>query len=247
LIVGSLLAGLVGAGCVAAALLLGAPAPGADVAPAVAPVALAEPVAAEAGPSTAAAEPAGRPALDPGWLAETAARTGIAPRALEAYASAAHRIAREQPACGLGWNTLAGIGFVESEHGTIFGGALEGSGAASPQIIGIPLDGVSTKAVADTDDGRLDRDPVWDRAVGPMQFIPSTWAEWGGDGNGDGIADPQNIDDAAYSAARYLCAAGGDLTDPDRWIAAVAAYNDTIEYNHRVAEAAEHYASSSAG
>lgn len=75
-----------------------------------------------------------------------------------------------------------------------------------------------------------------------MQFIPSTWESWGADGDGDGVVDPQQIDDAAYSAARYLCAAGGDLRDPQAWIAAVASYNDTIDYNHRVAEAATAYA-----
>lgn len=147
----------------------------------------------------------------------------------------------EQPTCGIGWNTLAGIGFVESEHGTYLGSTLTAAGAVVPAIIGIALDGTNSDRIPDTDRGELDGDPVWDRAVGPMQFIPSTWVEWGSDGNGDGIADPQHIDDAAYSAARYLCATGGDLTVADRWIAAVAAYNDTVDYNHRVAEAARHY------
>jgi len=37
-----------------------------------------------------------------------------------------------------------------------------------------------------------------------MQFIPSTWQLAGRDGNGDGTADPFNIDDAALSAATCL-------------------------------------------
>src|SRR6185437_15621123 len=45
-------------------------------------------------------------------------------------------------------------------------------------------------------------------AEGWMQFMPSTWAEWGVDANGDGVADPNNPEDAIYAAARYLSAAG---------------------------------------
>lgn len=180
--------------------------------------------------------------VDPQWVSRVADDTGIPERALTAYATAAARISAERPDCGLGWNTLAGIGFVESEHGTIGGSQISRQGTAVPPIFGIPLDGTSTQRIPDTDGGRLDGDTVWDRAVGPMQFIPSTWAEWGADGDGDGLADTQNIDDSAYSAARYLCAVGGDLRDPERWIAAVAAYNDTVEYNNLVADAASHYA-----
>jgi len=47
-------------------------------------------------------------------------------------------------------------------------------------------------------------------ALGPMQFLPSTWAEWGitafGEQGPPNIMDPF---DAVPSAARYLCAAGG--------------------------------------
>jgi murein DD-endopeptidase MepM/ murein hydrolase activator NlpD len=45
-------------------------------------------------------------------------------------------------------------------------------------------------------------------AVGWMQFLPSTWKQWGVDANGDGIADPYNPVDAIFTAARYLHAAG---------------------------------------
>ncbi|WP_460945219.1 lytic transglycosylase domain-containing protein [Okibacterium endophyticum] len=180
--------------------------------------------------------------VDQRWVSALATKTGIPLRALQAYTGASLRVATEYPGCGLGWNTLAGIGHVESEHGTINGSHIAEHGAATPAIVGIALTGVETDAIPDTDDGVLDGDTVWDRAVGPMQFIPATWAEWAADGNGDGDADPQNIDDSALAAGRYLCHIGGDLTDHDRWIAAVAAYNNTIEYNNRVAEAADHYA-----
>jgi membrane-bound lytic murein transglycosylase B len=96
--------------------------------------------------------------------------------------------------------------------------------------------------IPDTDGGALDGDAVWDRAVGPMQFIPSTWAEWGTDGSGDGVADPQNIDDAALSAARYLCGAGADLSVSQNWLDAIWSYNGTTEYVSRVSEMATSYA-----
>jgi murein DD-endopeptidase MepM/ murein hydrolase activator NlpD len=46
-------------------------------------------------------------------------------------------------------------------------------------------------------------------AVGWMQFMPSTWLRWGTDATSDGIADPWDPEDAVFSAARYLAAAGG--------------------------------------
>lgn len=179
---------------------------------------------------------------DPEWVSRIAERTAIPARALAAYASAAQRIRIDHPRCGLGWNTLAGIGHVESGHGTIDGSTIRGDGDATPEIIGIPLDGTRSDAIPDTDRGELDGDTVWDRAVGPMQFIPSTWARFASDADGDGVADPHDIDDAAYTAARYLCHTGGDLTDSAGWIAAIASYNSSLDYNHRVAEAATRYA-----
>lgn len=201
-------------------------------------------------PSSPATEPARqavseRPNRE--WVASLAAATDIPERALRAYAGAAIAAAEESPGCGLGWNTLAGIGFVESEHGTIYGSHLGEDGIARPGIIGIPLTGESSLAIRDSDQGALDGDSEWDRAVGPMQFIPTTWDEWGADGNGDGVRDPQNIDDSALAAARYLCFAGGDLTQSENWIAALHAYNPSVDYNNRVADAAQHYADTIAG
>jgi membrane-bound lytic murein transglycosylase B len=177
------------------------------------------------------------------WTARVADRSGIPPRALTAYAGAALRIAEKDAGCGLGWNTLAAIGHVETHHGTIHGASVDSDGLAKPTIVGIALDGTRTDQIADTDGGELDGDSAWDRAVGPMQFIPGTWAEYGRDGNGDGILDVNNIDDAALAAGEYLCGVGGDLTVSSNWIAAIGAYNSSIEYNNKVASAANHYAS----
>lgn len=180
---------------------------------------------------------------DPIWVARIAASTGISEQAVAAYATASLRAAEEFPDCGLGWNTLAAIGHVESAHGTINGSHLDDTGTATPGIIGPALDGQGYKAIADSDGGILDGDTVWDRAVGPMQFIPQTWELYGRDSNGDGIADPQHIADAALSAAVLLCTVGGDLTVDDNWIAAVNAYNQSVAYNHEIVDAADHYAS----
>ncbi|MFI5662788.1 lytic transglycosylase domain-containing protein [Streptomyces sp. NPDC051684] len=85
-------------------------------------------------------------------------------------------------------------------------------------------------AIHDSDNGAWDGDRVWDRAVGPAQFIPSTWRRWGSDGNGDGVCDPHQIDDAWPAAGRYLCAAGGDPTRGTGIRRAVLAYNHSDAY-----------------
>ncbi|MFT4307655.1 MAG: lytic murein transglycosylase [Microbacterium sp.] len=187
--------------------------------------------------------PAGIAGLaDPAWIARLAASTGIPERALAAYAGAALAIVDEYPRCGLGWNTLAGIGYVETEHGAFGGSQIDDDGVARPRIVGRALDGDGVQAIADTDDGALDGDAEWDHAVGPMQFIPSTWELYARDGDGDGAADIDDIDDAVLTAAAYLCETGGDLTVAANWIAAVAAYNDDVAYNNAVVDAADRYA-----
>src|SRR3954468_3239874 len=138
--------------------------------------------------------------------------TGIPVRVLKSYVAAAEQSDRIDPACHVAWSLLAGIGRVETDHGR-FGGARVGDdGVVSPPIYGPRLNGTGGfPFIHDTDGGRLDGDGGSDRAVGPMQFIPGTWAGYGTDGDGNGVANPQDVDDASLSAARYLCAGGGDL------------------------------------
>jgi membrane-bound lytic murein transglycosylase B len=99
--------------------------------------------------------------------------------------------------------------------------------------------------IRDTDGGRLDGDPVHDRAVGPMQFIPTTWASSGADGDRDGRKNPFDLDDAAMAAAGYLCAGGRDLTTSQGWTQAVLSYNRTGEYVRSVYANADGYARTS--
>jgi len=170
------------------------------------------------------------------------AANGIPNIALNAYRLAATRLASAEPNCGIQWPLLAAIGRVESNHGRFGGAVLYPDGTSLPRIIGIALDGTRSVYIGDTDGGRLDGDTRYDRAVGPMQFIPSTWASWGIDGNGDGVASPFNVDDAALAAARYLCASGGDLRTRSGQVAAVLAYNDSDEYLAQVLGLAAAYA-----
>jgi len=164
--------------------------------------------------------------------------------ALDAYVKAAARTAFEHPECGIRWWGLAGIGKVESGHGTYGGARLGADGTTSQPIIGIPLDGSNgTAVVADTDGGALDGDPTTDRAVGPMQFIPGSWRALGRDGNGDGRADPSNIYDAALAAAGLLCRAGGSALDTDAGLyRAALGYNDSASYASLVVRTAQAYA-----
>nr|WP_277606089.1 lytic murein transglycosylase [Glycomyces sp. L485] len=78
-----------------------------------------------------------------------------------------------------------------------------------------------------------------------MQFLPSTWENWSADGNGDGVSDPHNIDDATTAAADYLCHDGRDLTDPADWYAAVHSYNPIDTYVRKVYDRADDYGTKS--
>jgi hypothetical protein len=153
---------------------------------------------------------------------------------LLAYQKAADQIAAEDPGCHLPWSLLAGIGKVESNHARSWSGAerLTPAGAATPPILGPVLDGSrpGTARLLDTDGGRLDGNAAFDRAVGPMQFVPGTWKLLGRDGNGDGVADPNNVWDASLAAGTFLCEAGRDLASPAAEAAAVFAYNPSSDY-----------------
>lgn len=152
------------------------------------------------------------------------------PRSLERPTTARPHVSRSAPGCHLDWALLAAIGQIESDHGRHGGSSLRPDGTTSVPIRGVPLNGDGVALIHDTDGGALDGDVVFDRAMGPMQFLPGTWRSVGEDGNADGHTAPDNIFDAAVAAGRYLCDGGGDLVVPAEAAAAVYRYNQSGSY-----------------
>ncbi|MEU6095566.1 lytic murein transglycosylase [Streptomyces sp. NPDC047079] len=168
-----------------------------------------------------------------------AAEAGIPATVLEAYKKAASELQRSKPGCNLPWQLLAAIGKVES--GQARGGQVDADGTTYSKILGPLLDGNGFANIKDTDHGAYDGDTTYDRAVGPMQFIPSTWAWAGRDGNGDGAKDPNNIYDAALAAGHYLCRSGRDLSVQSDMNAAILGYNASQDYLNTVLSWYEYY------
>ncbi|QNS08931.1 lytic transglycosylase domain-containing protein [Streptomyces xanthii] len=156
------------------------------------------------------------------------AEAGIPATVLAAYRRAEASVGRTDPGCRLPWQLLAGIGKVES--GQARGGDVTADGTTRHRITGPPLNGKGFALIRDTEGGAWDGDAVYDRAVGPMQFLPGTWRRWGADGNGDGRADPNNIFDAALGAGRYLCAGNRDLGTARGLERGILSYNYSRDY-----------------
>lgn len=185
-------------------------------------------------PTTPSAEPSPSPTEvfvppDAEYLARTLGREGIPRVMLDAYQRAAARMRSSQPGCGLTWHMIAAIGRIESGHGAS-GRAVTPDGTLVYPILGPRLDGTRFARIPDTDGGRWDGDEVWDRAVGPMQFIPSTWALLGRDGSGDGKASPHNVHDATLATATYLCLYDRNLRKAPQLRDAYFAYNHSDSY-----------------
>jgi membrane-bound lytic murein transglycosylase B len=176
------------------------------------------------------------------WATPISEATGIPLISLEAYGTAAEATRQREPDCGIGWTTLAGIGYIESKHGTYHGAQVAPNGDVTPPIRGVPLDGTDgNMEIRATGSDPLRPNARYDAAMGPFQFIPETWKRFGMDANGDGKADPDNIDDASLTAARYLCYTGGDLTTAKGWEKAVMVYNQSRQYLLDVRDAAARY------
>ncbi|MDR0345195.1 MAG: hypothetical protein LBI49_19200, partial [Nocardiopsaceae bacterium] len=164
--------------------------------------------------NAAPGQPTGLPGLPVGGL-------GIPAIVLRAYLHAQQVLAREQPGCHLRWWMLAAIGQVES--GQADDGLVDRHGTTLVPILGPVLNGAHGTAAIPAG-GRGSSGPVWARAVGPMQFLPSTWQIWGGGGN------PNNVYDAALATGRYLCAGGRNLSVPGQLVAAIFSYNHSNSY-----------------
>ena len=119
----------------------------------------------------------------------------------------AYRDAAEE--YGLNWAILAAIGMIESGHG---GGGQEYTCVAGPPT-------------------------AYGSAVGPMQFLRSTWEAYGVDADGDGSRDVCFYRDAIFGAANYLVRSGA----PGDYYRALYAYNNSDEYVRRVLALAEAY------
>ncbi|WP_227996501.1 lytic transglycosylase domain-containing protein [Nocardia australiensis] len=148
---------------------------------------------------------------------------GIPEVVLAAYRNAELALDSSMPGCGLPWSLLAGIGKIESGHAS--SGRTDAAGTTINPIFGPALDGTlpGNEIIKAADGGAV-------RAVGPMQFLPSTWSKYAADGNGDGISDPHNVFDASLAAGKYLCSGNLDLRDPAQELRAVLRYNNSMAY-----------------
>ena len=164
---------------------------------------------------------------------------GIPTIALSAYRNAEMKMAAEAPGCGISWNLLAGIGHIESGHAN--GGAVDANGTAVYPIYGPALDGTlpGNEVIIQSSVGNS---VTYARAMGPMQFLPGTWARYAADGKGDGTPNPQNLFDSTLAAARYLCSGGLNLRDPGGVMAAILRYNNSMPYAQNVLGWAAAYA-----
>ncbi len=193
-------------------------------------------------PPTVAASPVAANAGLTGWAEQLAVKVEIPPVALRAYAYAEWVLGQRTPTCKLSWTTIAAIGKIESNHGRVGAATLGSDGRVLPPLVGPALDGKGGRAkVTDTDAGALDDDRAWDHTVGPMQFLPATWRSYAVDADGDGIVDPNDIDDAALAAANKLCESGKDLTQPANWSAAIKTFPDLTAKVQQVFDAANTY------
>lgn len=174
-----------------------------------------------------------------GPIAAGDAEAGIPATVLDAYKKAEAALRESKPGCNLPWELLAAIGKVES--GQARGGRVDADGTTITPILGPVLNGNGFANISDTDGGSFDGDTTHDRAVGPMQFIPSTWAWAGRDGNGDGTKNPNNIYDAALAAGHYLCRLDRDMTVQKELNRAILSYNPSTEYLNLVLSWLEYY------
>lgn len=200
--------------------------------------------------------------LDPlkEWAQTRADKYRIPVRAAQAYGYAAVIMSKAQPSCHLGWTTLAGIARIESNHARFGGATISSEGTVQPPIRGVALNGTGGNAtIIDLSESSRAGHTVYARAMGPFQFIPDTWQRWGIKANSDRshlirtigtgkpgasqdlTGNPDNIDDAALAAGRYLCAAGGNLATAKGWQRAILAYNHSMEYLQQVRDTALNY------
>lgn len=184
-----------------------------------------------------------RPLLERALVGQAVPGTDMSLVVIDAYFRASIQMAERRPGCGISWDQLAGVGLIESRHGSFGGSSVGPDGRTTNEILGPVLDGDPFAAISDTDGGSWDGNLEWDRAVGPMQFIPSSWDIYGLDGNGDGVRDPHNLYDAAYAAAEHLCRGYSGIQNDGVYRRALLGYNRSAVYGSDVMAARQRYAS----
>lgn len=158
------------------------------------------------------------PEFDEDAVAPVSGPLGVPAIAEAAYKAAANTLAVQDPGCGMSWELLAGIGRVESHHAD--NGDVDARGTALNPIYGPALDGSlpGNEVMSDGAGG-------YQRAEGPMQFMPGTWARYA-----DPNSNPQNLFDSALTAGRYLCSGGLNMRDMGQRTQAILRYNNSMAY-----------------
>ncbi|EHR52089.1 cell wall-associated hydrolase, invasion-associated protein [Saccharomonospora marina XMU15] len=162
------------------------------------------------------------------WVDDVARWLDIPRPAMHAYATATARLSEESPRCNLSWVTLAGVGKTTTDHGRVGGGQITEDGTVSEPISTVEFRDFSGKVISQPG------------SAGPLQLSPSVWQRWAASASGD-QPDVQDIDDAALTAGRALCAQGRDLSDGDDWLAGVARLHPAPLFLHRVLATANVY------
>ncbi|MFT4042570.1 MAG: lytic murein transglycosylase [Gordonia sp. (in: high G+C Gram-positive bacteria)] len=124
---------------------------------------------------------------------------------------------------------------MSSYHGSADQASIDADGRVSPQLRGLAqANPPRATPIPDTDAGTYDGNNSVDLTMGPLQILPSRWEQFATDADDDGKADPDNYDDATLTAARILCAAGGDLKSAEGWARAVTEFNVTPGFVNKV-------------
>jgi len=154
------------------------------------------------------------------WASKTSQWLDIPLRAMVGYAKATTKLGKDVPGCHLSWVTLAAVGKVTTDHGRARGGQLGTTGVLDKPLGMIEVRDFYNKVVSTPN------------AAGPMQLTPSVWAKYQASSSG-GKPDVQNIDDAALSTGRALCAGGHDLSQGQTWWDAVSTLQPAPLFLHR--------------
>jgi len=154
------------------------------------------------------------------WASKTSLWLDIPLRAMTGYAKATVSLTKEIPGCHLSWVTLAAVGKVTSDHGRVNSGHLGANGVMDKPLGTVEVRDFYNKVVSTAN------------ASGPMQLSPALWAKYKTSASGT-KPDPQNIDDAALTTGRALCADGHDLSQGQTWWGTVAELQSAPLFLHR--------------